>query len=31
VIDATETERELGVSATPWDEALFTVADSYRS
>jgi nucleoside-diphosphate-sugar epimerase len=30
VIDATETERELGVTKTPWDEALVTVADSYR-
>lgn len=29
-IDSTETERELGVSATDWDEALFTTASSYR-
>jgi nucleoside-diphosphate-sugar epimerase len=31
VIDATETEHELGVTATPWDEALVAVAQSYRS
>ncbi|GAB3123888.1 NAD-dependent epimerase/dehydratase family protein [Glaciibacter psychrotolerans] len=31
VIDATETERMLGVHATPWDEALATTADSYRA
>jgi nucleoside-diphosphate-sugar epimerase len=30
VIDSTETERELGIAATPWDDALFTVAESYR-
>ena len=30
IIDSTETERELGVSATDWDEALFTTASSYR-
>lgn len=31
VIDAAETERLLGVRATPWIEALTTTADSYRS
>ena len=31
VIDSAETQRELGVAATPWDEALITVAESYRS
>jgi nucleoside-diphosphate-sugar epimerase len=31
VIDAAETQRELGVSATPWPEALFHTAESYRS
>ncbi|WP_166792329.1 hypothetical protein [Cryobacterium sp. TMT1-66-1] len=31
VIDATETERELGVAATPWNEALIATAESYRS
>ena len=31
VIDSAETERELGIHATPWDEALVTVAESYRS
>ncbi|MGY4859892.1 NAD-dependent epimerase/dehydratase family protein [Cryobacterium sp. AP23] len=30
VIDAQETERELGVAATPWDDALVAVAESYR-
>ncbi|MFC6357356.1 NAD-dependent epimerase/dehydratase family protein [Luethyella okanaganae] len=30
VIDSAETERLLGVSATPWPEALFRTADSYR-
>jgi nucleoside-diphosphate-sugar epimerase len=30
VIDSTDTERELGVTATPWETALVTVADSYR-
>lgn len=30
IIDSTETERELGVSASDWDEALFTTASSYR-
>lgn len=30
IIDSAETERELGVSATDWDEALFTTASSYR-
>ncbi|TFB99794.1 hypothetical protein E3O42_12945 [Cryobacterium adonitolivorans] len=29
VIDSAETERELGVAATPWDAALVTVAESY--
>jgi hypothetical protein len=31
VIDATETERELGVAATSWNEALIATAESYRS
>ena len=31
VVDATETGRELGVTATAWDEALITTADSYRT
>jgi nucleoside-diphosphate-sugar epimerase len=31
VIDATETEHELGITATPWDDALFTTAQSYRN
>ncbi|MCU1444806.1 NAD-dependent epimerase/dehydratase family protein [Cryobacterium sp.] len=31
VIDSAATERELGVTATPWDEALVAVAESYRS
>ncbi|PJJ61544.1 NAD-dependent epimerase/dehydratase family protein [Compostimonas suwonensis] len=31
VIDSAETERELGVTATPWDEALRTTAESYRA
>jgi len=31
VIDSAETERELGVAATPWDTALITAAESYRS
>ncbi|WP_166787775.1 MULTISPECIES: NAD-dependent epimerase/dehydratase family protein [Cryobacterium] len=31
VIDSTETQRELGVTATPWHEALITTAESYRS
>ena len=30
VIDATETQRMLGVSATPWDEALRIAVNSYR-
>lgn len=30
VIDSRETERELGVTATPWDDALMATADSYR-
>ena len=30
IIDSAETERELGVGATDWDEALFTTASSYR-
>jgi len=30
VIDSAETERDLGVTATPWDEALVTAAESYR-
>ncbi len=30
VIDSAETERLLGVRATPWPEALVTTADSYR-
>lgn len=30
VIDSAETEQMLGASATPWPEALFTTADSYR-
>ncbi|MET0974362.1 MAG: NAD-dependent epimerase/dehydratase family protein [Leifsonia sp.] len=30
VIDASETERMLGVSATPWAEALGTTVESYR-
>ena len=30
LIDSVETQRELGVTATPWDEALVTVAESYR-
>jgi nucleoside-diphosphate-sugar epimerase len=30
VIDSAETQRELGVAATPWDDALFTTAHSYR-
>jgi nucleoside-diphosphate-sugar epimerase len=31
VIDSTETERELGITATPWTEALIATAESYRS
>ena len=31
VIDAAETERELGVTAAPWDEALAETAESYRA
>jgi nucleoside-diphosphate-sugar epimerase len=31
VIDSAETERELGVAATPWEDALVAVAGSYRS
>ncbi|TFB47629.1 NAD-dependent epimerase/dehydratase family protein [Cryobacterium tagatosivorans] len=31
VIDFAETERRLGVAATPWDEALATTAESYRA
>ena len=30
VIDSAETERELGVTATAWNEALLTTAESYR-
>ena len=30
VIDSAETERELGVTATAWNEALITTAESYR-
>lgn len=30
VIDSQETERELGVAATPWQDALVAVAESYR-
>ena len=30
VIDSAETERELGVAATAWNEALLTTAESYR-
>ncbi|MFC5930490.1 NAD-dependent epimerase/dehydratase family protein [Cryobacterium melibiosiphilum] len=29
-IDSTETQRELGVAATPWNEALLATAESYR-
>ena len=31
VIDSIETERELGVTATPWTEALVATAESYRN
>ncbi|MDJ0378775.1 NAD-dependent epimerase/dehydratase family protein [Cryobacterium sp. PH31-L1] len=31
VIDSTETERALAVTATPWNEALIATAESYRS
>ena len=31
VIDSTETERELGVAATPWTEALLATAESYSN
>ena len=31
LIDSVETARELGVAATPWDEALFATAESYRT
>ena len=31
VIESAETQRELGVTATPWDTALMTTADSYRA
>ncbi|TFB72070.1 NAD-dependent epimerase [Cryobacterium glaciale] len=31
VIDSAETQRELGVAATPWHEALLATAESYRS
>jgi nucleoside-diphosphate-sugar epimerase len=31
VLDATETERDLGVSATEWKPALLTTAESYRA
>lgn len=31
VIDSAETERELGVAATPWEEALAATAESYRA
>ena len=30
IIDSTETERELRVTATPWKEALVATAESYR-
>ncbi len=30
LIDSTETQRELGVSATPWTDALTATAESYR-
>jgi len=30
VLDSAETERLLGASATPWNDALFTTAESYR-
>lgn len=30
IIDSTETERELHVTATPWEEALVATAESYR-
>lgn len=30
VIDSADTERELGVRATPWDQALAATAESYR-
>jgi nucleoside-diphosphate-sugar epimerase len=30
VIDARETERKLGVTVTPWEEALATTSESYR-
>ena len=30
VINSAETERLLGAAATPWEDALFTTADSYR-
>jgi hypothetical protein len=31
VIDSTETEQQLGVTETPWNEALIDTAESYRS
>ena len=31
VIDAAETERELDVSATPWEQALAATVEGYRS
>ena len=31
VIDSAETERLLGVAATPWEDALVTTAESYRA
>jgi hypothetical protein len=31
VIDSADTERTLGVSATPFDSALATTVDSYRA
>ncbi|WP_104197118.1 NAD-dependent epimerase/dehydratase family protein [Cryobacterium sp. M15] len=31
VSDSTETERELDITATPWDEALVATAESYRN
>ena len=31
VSDSIETERELGVTATPWNEALIATAESYRN
>ncbi|MDJ0350817.1 NAD-dependent epimerase/dehydratase family protein [Cryobacterium sp. PH29-G1] len=31
IIDSTETERALGITATPWNDALFATAQSYRN